>query len=239
MSSTALAMSSEGRTVAVARSAVMSEVTASPGWAVVVPFKGTGSAKSRLEGLVTDERAALALAFALDTVRAAAACPQVSRVLVVTGAPDTGSFTDVGAEVVPERLPGDLNAAVRQGVQVARGDVPGAAVAALTGDLPALTGTTLSTALSATSAPRWFVCDAVGTGTTLLAAAADAQLVPRFGPRSRSRHQESGACELLADGLERLRRDVDTRADLTAAVRLGVGPHTRRVLAALDARRPA
>ena len=222
-----------------ARSRVMSAATPAPTWAVVVPFKGTGTAKSRLEGLLSADRAALALAFALDTVLAAQACPHVSRVLVVTVESDAAAFADTGAQVVLEPAPGDLNAAVRHGASRARAGGGDPAVAALAGDLPAVTGTALSAALSATSAPRWFVSDTAGTGTTLLAATAGAALVPRFGPRSRSRHLEGGACELLVPGLERLRRDVDTRADLLEAESLGVGPHTRRALAALAARHPA
>ncbi len=50
-------------------------------WTVIIPVKGTSSAKSRLNA-----PADLALAIALDTIDAAAAAPGVARVVVVTSA---------------------------------------------------------------------------------------------------------------------------------------------------------
>ncbi len=55
---------------------------------MVVPFKGAADAKSRLSGTVADdERAALALAFLVDTVSAVARVPAVSSVIVVSNQP--------------------------------------------------------------------------------------------------------------------------------------------------------
>ena len=77
---------------------------------------------------------------------------------------------------------------------------------------------------------RAFCADADGTGTTLLLAAAARALDPRFGEGSAARHRASGAVAL--DGAwPGLRRDVDTGDDLCAAAELGLGPHTRAVLA--------
>jgi 2-phospho-L-lactate guanylyltransferase (CobY/MobA/RfbA family) len=45
--------------------------------------------------------------------------------------------------------------------------------------------------------------------------------------------------ELEGPGLDRLRRDVDTAADLSDAYRRGVGAWTTEVLAGLDELRPA
>ncbi len=57
-------------------------------WSVVVPFKGAADAKSRLSGSVgDDERAALALAFLVDTVNAVTRVPSVSNVIVVSNQP--------------------------------------------------------------------------------------------------------------------------------------------------------
>lgn len=50
----------------------------------------------------------------------------------------------------------------------------------------------------------------------------------RFRGPSRARHRESGAHEILLPGTESVRRDVDTGADLLAALELGVGPYTAR-----------
>jgi 2-phospho-L-lactate guanylyltransferase len=77
-------------------------------------------------------------------------------------------------------------------------------------------------------APRCFVADAAGTGTTLLTAAG-VPLDPRFGRDSAAAHAGAGAVP-LDGGWPGLRRDVDTPADLAAAVRLGVGTATAALL---------
>ncbi len=77
---------------------------------------------------------------------------------------------------------------------------------------------------------RAFVADAEGTGTTLLVAAPGVTLDPRFGGGSAARHAASGAAALDGEW-PGLRRDVDTPADLAAALALGVGPATRAALA--------
>ncbi|MQS07119.1 hypothetical protein FNX48_008020 [Streptomyces sp. IF17] len=104
---------------------------------------------------------------------------------------------------------------------------------ALNGDLPALRPEELERVLLAARAPRCFVPDAEGTGTTMLTVAPDTAPDPRFGPDSRARHRESGALELVLSDVPGARRDVDTGADLLAALELGVGPHTRRAWAGL------
>ena len=53
---------------------------------------------------------------------------------------------------------------------------------------------------------------------------------PSFGPGSAARHQAAGAVRLELD-LPGLRTDVDDDRSLTAALELGVGPATGRVLA--------
>ena len=71
-------------------------------WTVVVPFKGAADAKSRLSGsLGDDERAALALAFLVDTVNAVTRVPSVSSVIVVSNQP--GLAADLAAVAV--RIP--------------------------------------------------------------------------------------------------------------------------------------
>jgi 2-phospho-L-lactate/phosphoenolpyruvate guanylyltransferase len=68
----------------------------------------------------------------------------------------------------------------------------------------------------------------------LYAATPGTEFRPRFGPRSRDRHLESGAAELSPDVLTGLRNDVDTIEDLRHAAALGIGPRTRALLAASD-----
>jgi 2-phospho-L-lactate guanylyltransferase len=56
------------------------------------------------------------------------------------------------------------------------------------------------------------------------------ELNPEFGPESAERHRRSGAYAIEDVGLDSLRQDVDTVADLDAAARLGLGPRTSRLL---------
>ncbi len=102
---------------------------------------------------------------------------------------------------------------------------PDLAVAAMCADLPSLRTEDLTDALSAGLTSRWFVADAAGTGTTLLAAGPGVELEPHFGEGSARRHEESGAAPVRAE-LTSLRLDVDTEDDLAAARELGVGEHT-------------
>ena len=77
---------------------------------------------------------------------------------------------------------------------------------------------------AALAVPRAFVADADGTGTTLLTGVRTA-LAPRFGHGSARAHRAGGAVELTGSW-PGLVRDVDTDADLRAAVALGAGPRT-------------
>ncbi|MCA1825223.1 MAG: 2-phospho-L-lactate guanylyltransferase, partial [Frankia sp.] len=77
---------------------------------------------------------------------------------------------------------------------------------------------------------RALVSDTSATGTTVLTARSGVELDPQFGPGSHDAHVAAGAVALAVD-VPGLRRDVDTAADLAAAVALGVGPATRAALA--------
>ncbi|WP_234331974.1 2-phospho-L-lactate guanylyltransferase [Streptomyces sp. NRRL S-87] len=200
-------------------------------WTLVVPLKPLGAAKSRLAAAAGPARPALALAFALDTVAGALACAAVRDVVVVTDDAVAGArLAGLGARVVPDSPAAGLNAALAHGARVARGGRPGAAVAAMNADLPALRPPELQRVLENASAfPRAFLADAAGIGTTLLSAAPGVELAPAFGGPSRARHSASGAVEIVLAGVESVRRDVDTGADLAAAAALGLGPRTARL----------
>lgn len=201
-------------------------------WSLVIPVKRLSAAKTRLAPLPTGRRADLALAFVHDCVAAALAAPQVSRVLVVT-ADDAAaeSLGRLGARIALEPAPAPgvdrLNAAISFGAGRSRNERPDLRVGALTGDLPSLRTEELGAVLQLAAALEGssFVPDAAGSGTTMLLGAADGTLDPRFGPDSRSRHALSGAAELFGVG-RTVRQDVDTLADLEAALGLGVGVHT-------------
>lgn len=220
-------------------------VRSSPCWCLVVPVKRLATAKTRLAPLAGPHRAALALAFAADTVRAARDCPPVVLTVAVTDDPVvTTALRRLGALVVPDSPGAGLNAALRHGAAVAARVRPGCAVGALSADLPALRSTELASALAAGGdGSVTYVADSSGRGTTLLLACNGALLRPRFGPGSAAAHAAWGAVALTPP-LPTLRRDVDTPADLRAAAMLGLGRHTAAVLAGLTGagtrgRRPA
>ena len=210
----------------------------------MVPVKPLHAAKTRLRGVADhgvgdpDAHAALALALAHDTVAA-----------VLGGAGPSGA---AGDQLGPGGGGGAGGRRRRGGRRTCQaGSTPPSCTAprscarpirahrvgALQADLPALRPSELdealhdAAALFASGARRAFCPDAQGTGTTLLLAAAGAPLDPRFGAGSAARHRASGAVPLDAAG-PGLRRDVDTGDDLCAAAELGLGPHTRAVLAA-------
>ncbi|MBM7170416.1 2-phospho-L-lactate guanylyltransferase [Streptomyces sp. G44] len=205
-------------------------------WTLVIPLKPLARAKSRLAATAGDGlRPGLALAFAQDTVAAAVACPAVRDVAVVTDdALARRELAALGARVVPDEPGAGLNAALRHGAAAVRAKRPTAHVAALNADLPALRPLELARVLDgAAPFPRAFLADAAGIGTTLLAAAAGTELGPAFGMDSRARHTASGAVELVLDGVDSVRQDVDTGQDLRAALALGVGARTARAAARL------
>ncbi|TVZ85920.1 2-phospho-L-lactate guanylyltransferase [Streptomyces sp. BK340] len=205
-------------------------------WTLVIPLKPLARAKSRLSDTAGDEvRPGLALAFAQDTVSAALACPAVSDVVVVTDDALAGrELAALGARIVPDAPASGLNAALAHGAATVREMRPGAAVAALNADLPALRPLELSRVLSAAAEfPRAFLADAAALGTTLLAATPDQELRPAFGTDSRARHRTSGARELDLTEVDSVRQDVDTGEDLRAALALGVGRHTAAASAGL------
>ncbi|MGW5732795.1 MULTISPECIES: 2-phospho-L-lactate guanylyltransferase [Streptomyces] len=205
-------------------------------WTLVIPLKPLERAKSRLTATTGDTlRPGLALAFAQDTVAAAAACPAVRDVVVVTDDGLAGrELAALGARIVRDEPAGGLNAALAHGAAAVRAGRPQSAVAALNADLPALRPGELARVLvGAAGFTRSFLADAAGIGTTLLSAAPGVELRPAFGVASRSRHADSGAVELGLDGVDSVRQDVDTGDDLRAALALGVGPRTAAAAARL------
>ena len=202
----------------------------------MIPLKPLARAKSRLADTAAHGlRPGLALAFAQDTVAAAAACPAVRDVAVVTDDALAGrELAALGARIVPDEPGGGLNAALEHAAAAVRAERPESAVAALNADLPALRPAELARTLDAAAEfPRAFLPDAAEIGTTLLTARPGRELRPAFGPDSRARHRASGAVELGLTGVDSVRQDVDTGADLRTALALGVGPRTAAMAARL------
>lgn len=213
-----------------------------PRWVIVVPVKSTTRAKTRLvtepEGLI--DNAALAAAFAYDTVEAALTSDQVRLVLVVTDDLELSEgMRELGAVVVQEdtELPIEspgfarLNEAITYGEDVARFAHDARFVAVLTGDLPALKGDELSAVLTeASHYQRSFVADSTGIGTALLAAGPASRLDPRFGYDSAASHLSTGAAPIKV-AARSVRSDIDTLLDLHEAAGLGLGTRTALLLA--------
>ncbi len=195
-------------------------------FALLVPVKTLTLAKSRLEVAGHDEREPLMRAFALDAITAAARCAAVAQVYVVT---DERGFEVEGAVRLDDEGDGDLNRALHHASRRVRLLDPSLGVAAMCADLPSLVPDDLATALDAGLAPRWFVADASGSGTTMLAAGPGMELDPHFGDHSAYRHEQSGATPVRVE-VPTLRQDVDTETDLAAARQLGVGVHTTGAL---------
>jgi 2-phospho-L-lactate/phosphoenolpyruvate guanylyltransferase len=202
-------------------------------WSVVVPAKRLALAKTRLRPLTDRLGGAhddLVLALLADTVAATLSCPAVGEVVVVTDDPAAADVVRMlGARTVADAPDRGLNPALEHGARSAAGP----AVAALSSDLPALRPDELAAALRAAADGRSFVADAQGTGTTLLTAVGT-DLRPHFGPGSAQAHLGSGAVPLTGPW-PGLVRDVDTEADLRAALALGAGPRTAAVAARLSA----
>ena len=194
---------------------------------VVVAVKDLPAAKSRLAPTLDEpQRSELVLAMLTDTVAAALRSPAVAVVRVVTSDPTVSELARAaGASVVGDPT-NTLNEAF---AHAAAGLDASAPVLALPGDLPALHPAELTAAVVAAGGRRAAVADAAGTGTTMLLAPAGASLDPRFGPRSAAAHAASGAV-LLPGSWPGLRGDVDTVADLGAAVRAGLGAATADLL---------
>lgn len=198
----------------------------------MVPVKPPRVAKSRLSALGGPARAALAEAFAADTVAAVLQCRLVGAVLVVTDDRRVAEALDaLGAGVVPDERRNDLNGSLRRGAAELARSRPELRPVVVCADLPALRPDQLARALDAMPGERMgLVADVAGVGTTVLAAPSNERLEPRFGPGSRAAHLDVGAADVDLPGIPGVRRDVDTPEDLTEAVALGVGPRTAFVL---------
>jgi 2-phospho-L-lactate guanylyltransferase len=198
-------------------------------YVVLLPVKPPGVGKTRLQGL---PREPLARAFALDTATAALASSVVARVLSVTD--DAGfasALADLGCAAIPDGVSGDLNASLALAAMEAARRWPDLTPVAICADLPCLRPSELGAALAERDGWPRFVADASGIGTTLYTAPLD-EFAPRFGPQSAALHEDGGAWPVPGD-LAGLRHDVDDRADLTAAVGLGLGEHSAAAVAAL------
>ncbi len=216
----------------------------------VLAVKRLGDAKSRLVSTMSDDASlspaqrerlradpgAFVLAMLADTI-ATLHEAGIRDVVVVT--PDhrvRERAQQLAAHVVdePSAVAGDLNAAYALGAATARTRWPAhRQVLIVQADLPAAQPSSLREIVdAAVERGESMVTDRAGTGTSLLLRPMTAHELPRFGPDSAAAHRAAGVVELDPEHLlwPDVRTDVDTVGDLIAALRLGVGEHTRSVL---------
>lgn len=214
----------------------------------IVPVKQFCRSKTRLSNdpLL---RASLAKAFAQDVISAAVKSCMIESVVIVTGETHDQLFgldhetrlerlvPDVDVHVIaeqPGRKDNSLNEALWQGAAWSRRSRPGHPVVVIPADLAAITTRALDETLAIASAVEAaHVVDVEGTGTTLLTALDARDLRSHYGTDSALRHRLAGF-SALEQVDARLRRDVDTLADLQSAMTLGIGPTTREVMRTFD-----
>jgi len=201
--------------------------------AAVIALKPIEHAKSRLD-IPDPLRRRLAWTMALDTL--SALCRALPHVLVVSDEPALEARlrrAGLALEVISESGHVGMNSALTRGALTLRAQGYTSVLASV-GDLPALRPESVGRILAASrSHPRSFVTDASGIGTTMLVAH-EVELAPQFQGRSAAAHHASGAMSLheeaIGSAVADARRDVDTEADLAAAIGLGVGPATSALI---------
>lgn len=211
-----------------------------PTWTVVLPVEPFTRDRPGWEP-AGHRRTELAHAVYLDTLRAVRATVGVGLVVVVTADPLAAQQARTLGAVTAHGDPAHDPHVAAQHTAVATATLaPGATVAVITADLPALRPAQLARALAvARRHARAFVPDHTGNGVTLLASRGPtAGLLPAVGPGTRHRHARGGARELLMPGIAGLRHAVATPEDLVTARLRGVGPYTAAILATWDARVP-
>ena len=208
---------------------------------LVMPVKPLHAAKTRLRGAADrgvgdpGAHAALTLALAHDTVAAVLEARAVRRLLVISSDPVVAAeLAAVGVEVVPDVTDG-LNAALSYGAALLRAADPGARSGRCRPTCPR--SRPASSTRPCTTPPRSSPPARAGRSAPMRRAPA---------PRCCSRRPERTSTRASVPGRRRatarrgpsplaagpgLRRDVDTGDDLCAAAELGLGPHTRAVLA--------
>lgn len=195
----------------------------------MVPLRALPAAKTRLAHTLSAEvHEDVVRALRVDTLAAARTASTVAGVVVVSDRP-LPDEAELAADCFLVQHSRGLNGALRDAAAAVASRWPGDGVAALVGDLPALTAEQFEDALRRAAAhQRAFAPDAAGTGTTLLTAAPGLALRPSFGTSSAARHLRLA---VPIDAPPGLRCDVDTAADLRSAAALGLGPATSAALA--------
>lgn len=194
-------------------------------WHAIVPAKRLKHAKSRLG------REDLALPFITDVITALSHSELIESVNVVSADPTICELAHhLKCRVIAESKSDGLLPAIYLGI--ASLEPPDQrSILVVLGDLPCLSPDQVDAFLTQGSEyDSAFVSDAEGIGSTMWMRTHTTAPMPHFGPRSRAKHRESGAIEILDEQLIGARRDVDTAVNLWDAIRIGVGDATRNAL---------
>jgi 2-phospho-L-lactate guanylyltransferase len=186
--------------------------------AIVIPFRGPASGKSRLAGAVSDTaRRQIARAMFQHVLNVACSSVGARHVVVVTGSNAAASIARrAGALVLREARAGH-NEAVAQGVEAlrSRGATTAAVVSA---DLPLLAVSDLAALERHVRAGRiGIAADGSGKGTNAISLPLSVPFTFHFGPGSLFRHRTEAMTlrtQCLLVGGRGLKFDVDTPDDL-------------------------
>lgn len=193
-------------------------------WAIV-PVKSLSASKRRLAQLLSPEQRALLVGDLMRHVLGMLSMvPDISRTIVISSDPDVWAMADeLGAAVIPEVPPPDLNTAVAQAYAVAAGSAV-AGVLILPVDLPFVTSAEISLLIEtgrdqppAALGVLAIAPDKDGTGTNALFLRPPAAYDFHFGPQSLQRHIDEALKREVAVRLvytSGLQFDLDTVEDL-------------------------
>jgi len=207
--------------------------------AALVPVKALPRAKSRLlPHLGRGGVEALQIAMLTDVVTALRGVPELTRVAVVTPDVDVAKAAEAaGAEALLRADPG-LNQAI-EGASAELAPGPGDGVLVVLGDVACARSEELGELVRSVSSPGVALAPSGDGGTSALLRLPRDVIAAGFGPQSARVHREraqAAGVSYRESALPSLAVDVDEPEDLDALRRSGAaGPHTRALLALLDA----
>jgi 2-phospho-L-lactate guanylyltransferase len=161
---------------------------------LVIAARGGPSTKSRLAPRLTPvQRGALVEAMLADMLAAAAACPDIARVYVVTPTPELARMAArFGAVIALEPTPAGLGAAFEFALRHLPAEPPGSLVALLPGDLPRLAPEDLCALAAQGRADAALIAPSLTDGGTGCVLAPAGRMPPlAFGPGSFDRHMRA------------------------------------------------
>lgn len=211
---------------------------------VLVPVRSLVGAKKRLaHRLTVEEREQLALAMLADMIDALTSASAVDRVVVISGDDLLLEHAaTAGADVLRERAPSGLNAAVAAAASELEAN--GAhRLLTIPGDVPLLASTDVDRVFHAGGAGRSVVLvpSGTGTGTNGLLATPPTAIEPCFEGLSLAAHQSACAeagIEAIVLRCASFELDIDTPDDLAQLAASATDTRSARLAAAAVAEHP-